>query len=67
MTEVQPIVVTMADVRAANMCSGGARYFFKRNGLDWQDFLRNGIPAKTLIELGDPMALQVVEAANGRK
>jgi len=65
--EPEDIVVTMTDVRAAKMCSGGARAFFKRYELDWQDFLKNGISSKVLIELGDPMALQVVEVARGRK
>jgi len=59
--------VTMRHVRAAGMCSSGAREFFKRYNLNWQDFLKNGIPAKTLIEIGDAMALQVVKVAeNGR-
>lgn len=64
MTEVR---VTMRHVRAAGMCSYGAREFFKRYDLDWSEFLRNGIPAETLIKIGDAMALQVVKVAeNGR-
>lgn len=60
-------ILTMKDVRAAKMCSSGARKFFARQGFDWNDFLKNGIPAEKFIETGDAMALQVVEVARGRK
>lgn len=49
------------------MCSRGARKFFIRHGLDWSDFLKNGIPASKLEATGDYMALQVVEVARGRQ
>lgn len=60
-------VVTMKDVRAAKMCSRGARLFFERHGLDWRSFLSEGIEAEKLIATGDAMALQVVEVARGRE
>ena len=66
MTEATTIV-RMAHVRQAKMCSSGAREFFARHGLNWQDFLKNGIDAETLRATGDAMALQVVKVAeNGR-
>lgn len=65
--EMIPIKVRMEDVRAAKMCSSGARAFFQRHGLDWQEFLRDGIEAEILVKTGDAMALQVVEVARGRK
>lgn len=60
-------VITMRDIRAAKMCSGGARQFFQRHNLDWSDFLVNGIKSSLLSATGDSMALRVVEVANGRK
>lgn len=58
----------MSDVRKAKMCASGTRDFFKTHGLDFQDFLKNGIDAAILESLNDAMALQVIEAAkNGRK
>ena len=61
------VVVRMIHVRQAKMCSHGAREFFKRHNLDWQDFLKNGISAEKLIQLNDAMANQVVKVAqNGR-
>lgn len=53
----------MRHLRTAKICSGGARDWWKHHGFDWSDFLRNGIPAETLLETGDPFALRVVEIA----
>ena len=61
------LVVTMRDVRAARMCSKGAREFFSRHNMDWNKFLREGLPASEFERTGDAMALQVVEVARGRK
>lgn len=61
------MIVTMRDVRAARMCSSGARKFFIRHGLDWQDFLKNGIESGALVATGDAMALKVVEVARERR
>lgn len=56
-------MIYMRHVRAAKMCSRGAREFFIRYNLDWASFLVEGISEETLIATGDPMALQVVEVA----
>lgn len=61
------ITVTMQDIRAAKMCSKGTRDFFKRHSMDWNKFLKEGLPASEFERTGDAMALQVVEVARGRK
>lgn len=61
------VIVTMAHIRQAQMCSRGARAFFVRHGLDWASFLRGGVPARALAETGDAMALHVVEVARGQQ
>lgn len=61
------VMVRMEHIRAARMCSGGARSFFDRHGLDWSAFLREGVDAEELLATGDEMARQVVEVARGRK
>lgn len=58
-----PAVVTMRHVRQARLCAGGARAFFRRYGLDWGRFLREGIPADELEATGDALAARVVAAA----
>lgn len=61
------VIVRMEHVRAARMCSRGARAFFARHDLDWQTFIKDGLPAEVIAATGDAMALQVVEVARGRK
>lgn len=59
--------VHMDDIRAARICSGGARTFFKDHGWDWGDFLSNGIDEELLLETGDIFAKKAVEVAHGRR
>ena len=66
-TDLENVFVRMEHVRTARMCSRGARAFFARHGLDWQKFLREGLPAREIAATGDAMALRVVEVARGRK
>lgn len=40
-------------------CSRMAREFARRNGLDWAAFVRDGIPASTLEQTGDAMAIHL--------
>lgn len=61
------VIVRMEHVRDARMCSRGARAFFARHNLDWQTFIKDGLPAEVIAATGDAMALQVVEVARGRK
>lgn len=60
------IIVTREDLIAAKQCSRGGREFFKRHGLDWTDFIKNGIDAEILIKTNDVMANQVIEKARQR-
>jgi hypothetical protein len=61
------MTIFMRDIRRAKMCSRGARDWFALHNLDWSAFLKSGIESDVLIETGCPMALKVVEAANGRQ
>lgn len=61
------VIVKMRDIRACRMCSGGTRDFFKRHNMDWNLFLKEGLPEEQFIATGDAMAMQVVEAARGRQ
>jgi len=59
--------VTLAHARSlyghAGYCSRGMRAFAERHGLDWERFLREGIPEEDLLATGDAMAQAVVEHA----
>lgn len=70
----EPVIVTMRDIRAIEGCSRGARYFCRTHGINWTDFLANGVPAETLEATGDAKALRLTayarqraEAENGRR
>ncbi len=52
-------------------CTKMGRVFFARHGLDWANFVREGIAASALEATGDALARRVVEharleVANGR-
>ena len=57
----------MRDIRAAKMCSRGARQFFDRHGLDWSDFVRNGVLIEIIEKIDDAMAQQVVGVAREQR
>lgn len=59
-------VIRIADIRAAGFCVKGARNWFELHGLDFKAFLRDGMPASTLIEKGDGLAKKVVEHRRNR-
>ncbi|WP_294829246.1 hypothetical protein [uncultured Gilliamella sp.] len=60
------IIVTRDDMIAVKQCSRGGREFFKRHGLDWNQFLKEGIDAEILRSTNDAMANQVIEHAERR-
>lgn len=61
------VTVTIKDIRSCKMCSSGTRAFFTKHGMDWNLFLKEGLPEEQFIATGDAMAMQVVEAARGRQ
>ncbi|RHW22110.1 hypothetical protein [Pseudomonas jilinensis] len=44
-------------------CARQSRAFFAEHGLDWLDFVRNGIDAEVLVATGNALALHLVEHA----
>lgn len=54
------MVITISDIRAAGHCPSGIKRWFDAQGLDFRDFLKNGIPAKDFLASGDGQAEQVV-------
>ena len=61
-------IVRLSDLRAAGVCwRSGGRPFLIRHGLSPRDFLKNGMPAETLLATKDSIAERVVEVSRGRK
>ena len=57
------LVVTMRHVRAAKLCSRGARAWCEANGFSWSTLLDHGLPVQELEQTGDALALRAVAAA----
>lgn len=51
---------TIPSRRGRGYCRNGARALAKRHGLDFRDFVRNGIEAEALESTGDAFALALV-------
>lgn len=61
------IIVYPSDVLACGICLiPGTRGFFADAGLDFRDFIRNGIAASKLTALNDTLADRVVAKAMER-
>lgn len=69
MIEDQPTIVRMEHLRQLRYCARGVRAFFERYGLDYSQFLSEGIESGVLLEATnhDAMAVAAVEVANGRQ
>ena len=62
MHEVDPLV-TLAHARSVVYCSRGMRAFAAQHGLNWMEFVRDGIPASVLEATGDAMAIKAAAVA----
>lgn len=56
-------VIRIEDVRRAGHCPSGARTWFKLHGIDFRDFVKNGVRADVLLATNDAQARQVVALA----
>ena len=63
MTDVAHLIITMQDMRRVDFCAAGVEAFFKREGLDYTDFLQNGISADKFLATGSVFARKCVNAA----
>lgn len=55
------MIITIDHVKAQGYCAKGARVFFKEYGLNWQDFLTNGIESNTLLATNNELAITLVK------
>jgi len=61
------MIITINDIRAAGHCVRGAREWFDRHGLDFRDFVKNGIDEQRFLASGDALAARVVEMKRERE
>lgn len=64
-----PIIIKLEHARQLGYCSKGMRRLCEKYGLDYLDFIKNGISAEKLLSItnNDWMVQQVVEVARGVK
>ena len=55
--------VHMRHVRQADLCASGTRAWFKHHGINYTDFLNNGVDSEVLLKLDDHFANLVVAKA----
>lgn len=60
------MIVIHKDSRDLKYCNNGQREFFRKNNLDWSDFLKNGIDDSLLIPFNNVMINRVIEQAKKR-
>lgn len=61
------MIVKHSDLAAMKFCNRGARQFFERHGLNWQEFITNGIDSSRVEAIDDEMMRQVVAHAHRRE
>ncbi|HDR1035406.1 hypothetical protein [Pasteurella multocida] len=60
---MEKLMITMQDMRRVSFCASGVEMFFKREGLDFDEFLQNGIDAQVLLDTGSVFARKCVTEA----
>lgn len=64
--EVTSVHVNLRHLRMAkprSICHDGAKRWWGKKGLDWNDFVANGIAGQVLLDTGCGLARRVVTAA----
>lgn len=57
------MIIRMKHVRAAGLCSRGAKTFCENLGFDWLDFVENGVDVALLEGVDDAMLASVIAIA----
>lgn len=62
----EDFIVTIQDARALGYCRRGSYVFSQRYGIDWTDFVRNGVRASVLRQIDDDMVKSLLQQAKSR-
>lgn len=58
------MIIRPKHLRLLKFCAAGTQRWFAVQGLDWRDFLRNGIDEEKLLATGDPRVAAIIAAAH---
>lgn len=53
--------VTIEHTRACGYCRKGVKKYFDSIGIDWQTFIKEGVPEEVLLQTNNAMAIKSVE------
>jgi len=53
--------VRIQHTRALGYCRKGVKKFFERHNIDWDTFIKEGVPEEALLNTNDALAIKVVE------
>lgn len=67
MTEESDIIITSRELKRCGICVPGQQDWFEKHGMDFRDFVKNGIPASELLKTEDGMAIRAVNVARSRR
>lgn len=60
-------IVKLEDFKEHKFCNAGLRKGCERYGLDWWEFLQNGLPAEQLREIDDDLIKMAIKSAEERE
>ena len=58
--------ITVQDAAHAGYCVKGQREFMKKNGIEWRDYVRNGLPVEVARELTPGQTAQILKVRRSR-
>lgn len=67
MNQASDAPIRSRELVQCGMCTKGQKQWFEERGLDFRDFLKNGIAADTLLATGDGLATKAVEMVRARR
>nr|DAS99945.1 MAG TPA: hypothetical protein [Caudoviricetes sp.]DAT30828.1 MAG TPA: hypothetical protein [Caudoviricetes sp.] len=60
-------IVRIEDCRKLGLCNHGLRQVCKENGIDWWDFLDNGISEERILKINHAMVHEALRVAKERE
>ena len=61
------MIITHLHCQKLGYCMKSVRPFLEENGINWMDFVRNGIPEEELLKIEDVRCEKIVAFAHSRE
>jgi hypothetical protein len=67
MSQASDLPIRSRELVQCGMCTKGQKQWFSEHGLDFTDFLKNGVAVEVLLATGDGLATKAVEMVRARR